>query len=261
MKYRFQQNAHSKVKKVKRNFKRRAFLFLQKVFALGFLLLDLLIIAPNELYNDIKVAVINFEQDIDLQLSEIHIEGNHKVSLEAIQDLMNLKIGDNILSLNLEQIRNNIESNKWIAKAIVERILPSTIKVSIEEEKAKAIYIQNQKTFFINEEGKIIEEVNDYNLSRNYIYLIGEKANTSYAEILDYLYPNDLLYNKIEGLIKINERRWDVKLKDNITLKLPESNLESNLLIFEEILQKNSLLEYPCVIDLRLLPDKIYIKF
>ena len=137
MKYRFQQNAHSKVKKVKRNFKRRAFLFLQKVFALGFLLLDLLIIAPNELYNDIKVAVINFEQDIDLQLSEIYIEGNQKVSLETIQDLMNLKIGDNILSLNLEQIKNNIESNKWIAKAIVERILPSTIKVSIEEEKAK----------------------------------------------------------------------------------------------------------------------------
>lgn len=260
MKYRFQQTS-LKGKKANRGIKRSVSSFLLKIFALSFLFLDLLIIAPIDLYNDIKNSIANIEQNVDLQVSEIIIEGNQKVSTQNIEELAQIKIGSNLLSLDLEKIKSNIESNKWIARAIVERILPSTIKIVIDEEKAKAIYIQNQKTFFINDQGKIIEEINDHNISRNYIYLIGDKANTTYGEILDYLYPLDTVYNNIEGLIKVNGRRWDVKLKDNITLKLPESNLEENLTIFEEILQENNLLEYPCVIDLRLLPDKIYIKF
>jgi cell division protein FtsQ len=260
MKYKFQQKHRFQLAKKKRA-KGRLISLIQKMVALVFLILDLIIIIPTEFYNSPEMAIRSYFQNVNLVVTSIEVEGNEKVSSEEIVKLSKAKVGDNIVMIDLSDIKKGVETNKWIAEATVERVLPDAIKIIVEEERAKAVYIQNQKMYLVNDSGKIIEEISDYSLYKNYIYLIGEGANVGYSEMLDYLYSSESIYSKIEGLIKIGNRRWDVKLNNNITLKLPESSLTENLVIFDEIIQKYNLLYYPCIIDLRLLPAKLYVKF
>lgn len=261
MKYRFQENKHKKAKPKSAHQTRLWIRMLQKSLALIMLFFALIILEPVTLYEELKSNLPDMSNFVKFELKEIKIEGNERISQEQLLKESEIRIHNNIFAVNLNEVKKNIEKNPWIWEATVQRILPSIIKITIEEEKVRAVFIKNLKTYFINHRGDIIEEVDDYNIARNYIYLIGENANSSYSTILDYLYNSDKIYSNIEGLIKINDRRWDIKLKNNITLKLPEANLFESLAIFDNILQKNNLLAHPCVIDLRILPDKIYIKF
>ena len=78
--------------------------------------------------------------------------------------------------------------------------------------------------------------------------------------LLDYI--SLLLINEIEEAVFINNRRWDIKLKNGINLRLSENNISSSLTNFE-IIYKNvsnrELLEIESI-DLRI-PKQAILKF
>lgn len=235
--------------------------FFKKLVALGFLIGAIFVILPSNIEKEINDLIDPLRRKFDIGLKEIIIEGNSKVRNDQILKASKLEKGDNIFALNLQQIKDQVEKDPWVEYAIVERILPHTIRIIIEEEKAKAVYINKSNMYLINSNGDIIERIQDNNVINNYIYLIGEGANLDYSEALSDIYSSEEVHNNIEGLIKVQGRRWDIKLKNSSIIKLPETNIRGALDILDKILKQNNFLSKVSVVDLRLLPDKIYIKY
>jgi len=88
----------------------------------------------------------------------ITVEGNQKVSKEAILKQARLKRHDNILSVNLKTVRYRLLSHPWIAEADVKRQLPDTIDIRIQERVPLAILDLN-KRFYLDDKGEIFKAV------------------------------------------------------------------------------------------------------
>ena len=72
--------------------------------------------------------------------------------------------------------------------------------------------------------GEVIDSVNsNYNL---YSHLIIFEGNNSLFNANTFIYSLPLLFrNEIKKAIFINNRRWDIKLRNGINIKLSENNI------------------------------------
>lgn len=91
----------------------------------------------------------------NLTVSKVTVEGNRIVEVNEILQLAQVKPGTPLYDLDLAAIRNNVVSNFFIKDAVVERDLPSTIRITVHERSPIAI-INRADILYIDEEGVIL---------------------------------------------------------------------------------------------------------
>jgi cell division protein FtsQ len=69
---------------------------------------------------------------------EIRVLGNVSLTADQVQDMARLGIGDNLLRLRTDDAARSLERSPWVARASVERSLPSTVVVRIVERRPVA---------------------------------------------------------------------------------------------------------------------------
>ena len=69
---------------------------------------------------------------------EIRVLGNVNLTADRVQELARLGVGDNLLSIPMDEAARSLELNPWVARASVERSLPSTVVVRIVERRPAA---------------------------------------------------------------------------------------------------------------------------
>jgi cell division septal protein FtsQ len=92
------------------------------------------------------------------EAQRITVKGNRRLSERTILQQTNLKLHDNILSVNVSAIRSKILVNPWIASVDVNRELPDAIHIQVKEHVPIAI-IDFDEPRYINEDGEIFNAV------------------------------------------------------------------------------------------------------
>lgn len=69
----------------------------------------------------------------------IAIKGINKLSEQEVMKLAHIRLGVNILSVNLSKLEKKLQSHPWIAEADIRRGLPSNIHIKITEQKPLAV--------------------------------------------------------------------------------------------------------------------------
>ena len=82
-------------------------------------------------------------------------------------------------------------------------------------------------------------------------YIFGKPEIKKIVELKKIIDKSDIEYSQIETLYYFKSNRWDLKLKNNIVIKLPE-NIEINNLDKISIFIKNINLENKKIIDARI---------
>lgn len=90
----------------------------------------------------------------------VDISGHSRLSREAVMARAGLHSGDNLLAVNLHLVRKRLLSHPWIAQAHVERQIPGTIYIHVEEHQALAVVDLGRK-FLVNTRGRIFKEYED----------------------------------------------------------------------------------------------------
>ncbi len=72
---------------------------------------------------------------------------------ERLVQTMGIAPGTNILSVDLEGLRETVVADPWVADATVERDLPDTLRVSVVEHEARAVLLAGE-FFLVNSLGK-----------------------------------------------------------------------------------------------------------
>jgi cell division protein FtsQ len=96
-----------------------------------------------------------------LDIKHIEIRGNEKLDTDYLRGLSGISEGTNLLKLNVKAVENALLSEPYVASARISRRFPNTVAISISERKPEATIAQNGKYHLVDEQGMVLETVDD----------------------------------------------------------------------------------------------------
>lgn len=217
-------------------------------------------------------------------IDEIVVNGNDFTSEKDIINQVNKT--QPIVYVSLSKLADNIQSvSKWVKNVSIQRILPSTLHIDIDEHKPFAIWKNNNKTSIIDSEGNVI--IDDYsatyspardniscngsqcqrteitegqNLINNLIVISGQNSLSNIKFIKDLLENKTQLSDKIASFVCVSKKRWNIILDNGTTLKLPEDDPYSAWNYLNHLQNTTDFIFSDwSIIDMRV-ADKIFVK-
>ncbi len=104
------------------------------------------------------LIVIYFQSSLS-HTKTIEVIGNKLVEQERILENSQLSIGTSIWTVNIEQVKSNIELLDEVEYVLVTRKLPTTIIINVKEHKRVAYLYEDGKYYPILENGRYLEEL------------------------------------------------------------------------------------------------------
>ena len=156
-----------------------------------------------------------------------------------------------IVGLDLNALRRRIEQVGWVKQARVVRLLPDAIVVVVTSRDSLAVWQHAGRTEVVDAEGRVIPEA-DPGRFADLPLVVGEGANDSAAAILPVVHSHPRLMQRLEALVRVDGRRWDLRMKDGGLIQLPAVGEDSALIQLDQLDQKSRILELGFArIDLR----------
>jgi len=200
-----------------------------------------------------------FARNVDLRVQQIVINGRANTPEPLLRAALGVSTGDPILGFSVSAARDRIESLSWVAHVAVERRLPGTIFVDLAERRPFAIWQSQGKFLLIDRNGEIVAN-EDVAAFGNLPLVVGAAAPAHAASLLDLLETVPDIRDRVAAAVRVGERRWNLQLKNGITVMLPEGHEEAGLRRLHDLQASQSLLDRPLVfIDLRL-PDRLAVR-
>lgn len=194
-----------------------------------------------------------------LEVKRVLLRGAHQTAHDEINEALGPVLGASIINLSLDEARARIEELGWVRSAAVTRLLPDTISISVREREPAAVWQLKGVLYLIDDSGAIIREV-DAGEYANRPLIVGAGAPEAAGGILKALAGKEELQKRIYALVRVGERRWDMRLHNQIEIKLPEENFESAISDLELLQAAQQTLDQPIkYIDLRD-PERMVVK-
>ena len=143
--------------------------------------------------------------------------------------------------LDLAAVKGRIEAVGWVKEARVSRVLPDTLLISVQERRQLAVWQHNGRSVVIDDEGKPIPEADPARFS-GLPLVVGAGGDTHAREILPLLAQRPQLMSQLEALVRVDDRRWDLRLKDGALIQLPSVDEEHALGRLERLEQRTRVL-------------------
>ena len=165
-----------------------------------------------------------------------------------------------IFLVPIQEIIDNLDNINWIDNVTIKSNYKNSIIINIKEEIPIGIFDNGSQKILFSKNLKILELINEDHLDQELIIFYGRmdlKESTSLISKLDIE-----ILNLVESATFIKKRRWNLKLKNNIIIKLPEENIKQFNIDFKKIYNKLIMTDFKNieVIDLRI-DKKAIIKY
>lgn len=214
---------------------------------------------PQQLYFGTLNKFDKFTTSLGFRVQEIVVQGRTNTHQQDLMKVLNIKRGDPIFSIDLQQARFLLEKLEWVRHATVIRSLPDIIHIKIEERHPIAIWQHQGKFNLVDTDGSAIL-TKDHRHYGVLPLVIGEGAPQKSPEILKTLtnYPN--VQKNLQALSRVRERRWNIYLVGGILVKLSDHSINQGLSILEKFLSEQRLsVNNIREVDLRL-PERYFLK-
>tara|TARA_B100001540_G_scaffold238638_1_gene213108 strand:+ start:185 stop:856 length:672 start_codon:yes stop_codon:yes gene_type:complete len=193
--------------------------------------------------NNLNINSLKFDIVEDVNISGL--SNTHKETL--IEEIKNLDL-ESIFFLNGNEINKIIDKNTFIQEYEVFKKYPSSIHIKIQKTEFLAKINKNEKTYLVGSNGKL----SNSNLSdKNLPYIFGNPNISQFLNLKNIINKSKFSYNNVENFFFYKSKRWDLELKDDVILKLPEANIKTSLDIAYEFL-KDKKFDKSKIIDLRI---------
>jgi cell division protein FtsQ len=194
-----------------------------------------------------------------LRVSDVVIEGRANTPEPLLRAAIGVARGDAILGFSVSDARARIETLTWVEHATVERRLPGTIVVKLDERRPFAVWQNQGKFALIDRDGQLVAD-QDVSQFRHLPLVVGAGAPGAATVLLDALTARPGLQSRVIAAVRVGERRWNLRLNTGADVLLPEGHEAAALDRLQQLQQDHALLDRPMqVIDLRL-PDRLVVR-
>ena len=185
------------------------------------------------------------------KVQAVHVLGASAQAKADILKASGLYKDEPILGLDLGDLRGRVSRVGWVKSVRVVRLLPDTVVIDVGERTTVAVWQHMGRTLVVDDSGKVIPEA-DPGRFLELPLVVGEGANLAAAEILPLVRARPRLMERLEALVRVDQRRWDVRLKDGGLIELPATGEESALIQLDQLDRTAKILELGFArIDLR----------
>ena len=197
--------------------------------------------------------------DLGFKLKDVHVQGASAMAEPDILRAAALYKDQPTLGLDLEALRQRIETVGWVKEAKVVRLLPDTVVIAVVERPAIAVWQHAGRTQVIDGEGRVILEA-EAGRFPNLPLVVGQGADQAAGSILPAISSRPRLRDRLEALVRVDDRRWDLRLKDGSLIQLPAIGEDSALIQLDQLDQRQRILDLGFArIDLRD-PDMVAVR-
>ncbi|MDQ0462272.1 cell division protein FtsQ [Caulobacter ginsengisoli] len=179
---------------------------------------------------------------LGLKVAAIHVQGASPAAERSIRAALGVQPGDPIMGASLSDLRARVLQVGWVKDAQVVRLLPDTLVIAVQQRDTLAVWQRNRRMVVIDGSGAVIPEA-DPGRFPELPLIVGAGANDSTAlRILPAIAQRPGLRDRLEALVRVDERRWDLRLKDGSLIQLPAVDEESALIQLDQLEERQQIL-------------------
>jgi cell division protein FtsQ len=164
-------------------------------------------------------SIYFFLQSPYFEINKIYVVGTEKLTISQVLELASIQPGNNILRVKNKVVEKSLATHPWVKDVAVEKKLPSTIKIVIQERQATAIVPGVEGFYIIDETGVVLAKV--ANLAEVVLPIITNvslQENLYYGEQIDredFLTALEVISSLPQ---EIKTRASEVSLGETITI-------------------------------------------
>jgi len=187
-----------------------------------------------------------------MRIATVSLSGQRQVSREEIFAAAGVTDHSSLLFLDVADARAKLEAIPWIAEATVRKLYPDRLQITVTEREPFALWQQQGKVKVIAADGTVLSEKVEPRLA-SLSFVVGNGAAARARDFLAVLDKYPSIRDSVRASIYVAERRWNLKLKNGVDVRLPETNLEGALATLARLdREKNLLSRDITAVDLRL---------
>jgi cell division protein FtsQ len=186
------------------------------------------------------------------RITAVAINGRKQLTQDEVLAIGGVNGRSSLLFLDAAVVRDKLKSSPWIGEATVQKFYPGQLQIDITERSAFALWQQDGRLSVIADDGAVLEPY----VSRRFKGLplvVGKGAETRAKDFLALLDRYPQVRSVMKAAVFVGERRWNLRLKDGLDVRLPENDIGNALAALSKLDKEDRLFSRDIVaIDMRL---------
>ena len=199
-----------------------------------------------------SLSNLNLKKMEFFKVKEILVNGLTEKQNLFIKNNFRFIYGLNIFFLDY-QIFDILSSNNEIKKYSIKKVYPSRLIINLEPAKILCVVHDGNNRFILGDNGKLLNKSLDE--TKNYLKIFNSNDFKTIIELIDQIKKSKINYESLDQIIFYPSKRYDLRFKNNLTIRYP---IETNLIFLNKSAQilKQEKFKNLKSIDLRI-PGKI----
>ena len=172
----------------------------------------------------------------DIEVLEDKSNINNSVK-EIIEDNLITFKNQNIFLLDKKKIVKKISDNNWISNFSIQKKYPSKLIVNLKKTEPIAKIIINNEIFYVGSNFKLIKSKIQFNNLPN---IFGKPKLDQFENLITNLNLSSLSYEDISEIYYLKSGRWNLKIQNEVIIKLPKDNILESLNLVNKILENKN---------------------
>lgn len=197
--------------------------------------------------------------DAGLKVGDLLVEGRQRTRRSRILEALRVRRDTPILTIDPRAARERLKALPWVRDATVERRLPDVVYIRLVERRPLALWQHGGRLAVIDRTGSVVPQADPRHFATLPL-VVGPDAPQHAAELIAVLDGQPDLKSEVLAAVRVGGRRWNIRLKGGIDVRLPEGDLAGAWEQLARIEREHGVLERDVVvIDLRL-PDRLVVR-
>jgi cell division protein FtsQ len=190
------------------------------------------------------------------RIAAVSLSGERHVSRAQIFAVAGVTDRASLLFLDVDAARSRLRAIPWIAEAAVRKLYPDRLQITVTERDAFALWQRGGTVSVISADGTVVGALADWNFAHLPL-VVGPGAAVRAREFFALLDAHPEIREQVRASVLVGERRWNLKLKNGLDVRLPEADVPSALDTLAALDREKHLISRDITaIDLRL-PDRV----
>jgi cell division protein FtsQ len=193
------------------------------------------------------------------RITSVVINGRRQLTQDEVLGIGGVNGRSSLLFLDAGAVRDRLKANPWISDATVLKFYPGQLQIDLVERSAFALWQEEGRVSVIADDGAVLEPY----LSRRFLSLplvVGKGAETRARDFLALLARYPQVNDVTKAAIFVGERRWNLRTKDGLDIRLPEHDVGNALAELSRLDKDEKLFSRDIVaVDMRL-PDRLVVQ-
>ncbi len=159
-----------------------------------------------------------------LRLEEIYVTGRGHTERDTLRAALGADVGTPLMGIDPEAARARVEVLPWVREAVVERHLPGTLFVHIQERSPLAIWQRDGEFVVVDGQGEVIPTARAEDFL-GLLLIVGDDAPAQAANLMAVLATEPVLGRRVDGAVRVSGRRWNLRFDNGIDVRMPEEGL------------------------------------